>query len=101
MSAQKKCFDHIAEIVQARRNHAKLSQEELSKLLGYKNGQFISNVERGKCSLPVEKICLFCEATNTATDNVIKALLWDYQMTVQGVVIKDPKRKMVKLKFNF
>lgn len=101
MSTQKKCFDHIAKRVKESREFVSLSQEDLSKKLGYKNGQFISNVERAKCSLPIEKICKFCQLTKTETDPVIKALLWDYQMSVQGVVIKDPKRKMVKFKFNF
>lgn len=33
-----------------------MSQHELSVLLGYKNGQFISNVERGQCGFPAKKL---------------------------------------------
>ena len=38
-------------------NHPKgYSQSELSHLLGYKNGQFISNVERALCNIPLKML---------------------------------------------
>ena len=98
MSEPKKCFDHIAKLVQEARESIGISQEELSLNLGYKNGQFISNIERGKCSLPIKHICLFCQLTKTETDPVIKAILYDQQMTINGVVFKTEKRKMVKFR---
>lgn len=101
MAKREKCFDNIAKLVIERRKLTGISQMKLSLLLGYKNSQFISNVERGLCSIPIEKICDFCKHTETETDSVIKAILWDHQMTIQGVVIKDPKRRMIKFKFDF
>ena len=49
-----RCFKNIAELIKTKRlQHPKgYSQSELSHLLGYKNGQFISNVERALCNIP-------------------------------------------------
>lgn len=100
MSKLKKCFDHIAKVVHTNRLVIGISQISLSNKLGYKCGQFISNIERRKCSLPIEKICLFCQITGATTDEVIKALLYDEQMTITGAVYQDPPRKFVKIELN-
>lgn len=51
-------FEHIAKLIRSKRiNHSKgYSQSELSNLLGYKNGQFISNVERALCNIPLKML---------------------------------------------
>ncbi len=38
------------------REKAGLTQKEVSDALGYTTPQFISNVERGRCRFPVEKL---------------------------------------------
>lgn len=72
-------FKAIAKLVKNARAKAGLSQGELSNKLGFKNGQFISNIEREICSLPVGKICLFSQITNIKTDLIIKAMHKDYK----------------------
>ena len=56
-------FKSIARLIRAKRqNHPQeFSQSELSHLLGYKNGQFISNVERGLCNIPLKMLGKVCE----------------------------------------
>ncbi len=51
-----RCFKNIAKLIRTKRlQHPKAySQSELSHLLGYKNGQFISNVERALCNIPLK-----------------------------------------------
>ena len=39
-------FDQMAKLIKKKRAEKKLSQGQLSFKLGYKNGQFISNVEK-------------------------------------------------------
>jgi transcriptional regulator with XRE-family HTH domain len=39
-------------VIYEARQMKRLSQKELSFLTGYKNGQFISNIERGLCNCP-------------------------------------------------
>lgn len=79
MPAEQKCFDNIAALVRTKRaDHPKeLSQTDLSTLLGYKNGQFISNVERGLCSVPLKKLPELCSALSIPRDEVINALVSD------------------------
>lgn len=50
-----KKFNKTAKLIKAYRLNSPYSQTELAPLLGYKNGQFVSNVERGLCSVPVKK----------------------------------------------
>jgi ribosome-binding protein aMBF1 (putative translation factor) len=44
---KKREFKNIGKLVKAAREVKGLSQTQLSKELGYKNGQFVSNIERG------------------------------------------------------
>ncbi len=55
-------FNNMAELVKDYRNRTCLAEDmpattqgELAHALGYKNGQFVSNVERGLCGVPVDK----------------------------------------------
>lgn len=73
-------FPNIAKFIKDNRLRQRLTQDRLSRGIGYKNGQFISNVERGKCSLPIKCIPKLCETLEVSTDEVIKALLDDYKM---------------------
>ena len=74
----KKKFENIAKVVRKCRKEAKLSQEKLSKSLGYKNGQFISNLERGKCGLPANKINITSELLNIDSMRIVDALVLDH-----------------------
>jgi transcriptional regulator with XRE-family HTH domain len=47
------------------REKSGLSQGELAKKLGYTNPQFVSNIERDACGLPLHKGMAFCKATKT------------------------------------
>ena len=46
---------NMGTVIKTHREKLKLSQREVSEHLGFKNGQFISNVERGMCPIPVYK----------------------------------------------
>ncbi len=81
---KKRSFTEIAAIVRKYRKSQseKLGQEELSKLLGYKNGQFISNVERGKCSVPLKSLSKLSNVLNIPVEELIEAVVKDYRETV-------------------
>ena len=48
------------------RNRAGLTQSEVANKLGWDNGQFISNIERGVCGLPNESVRAFCKLTGAS-----------------------------------
>jgi transcriptional regulator with XRE-family HTH domain len=76
-----KNFNFIAELVkEARLIHpSRISQAELSKKLGYKNGQFVSNIERGLCSVPPKVLIKLIETLDLDPKVVKNALLNDLE----------------------
>lgn len=77
-------FKHVADLVRnARLNHPKrYSQNEVSALLGYKNGQFVSNVERGLCSVPLKKLDKLAITLNISREDLKAAILKDFETTL-------------------
>lgn len=81
-----KSFKHIAELVKEKRvaHPARLSQADLSNKLGYKNGQFISNVERGLCSIPLKSLANFCEILDIPKQELMHTMLKDLEATLEN-----------------
>lgn len=79
-------YKEISNLVrQGRTNHPKrYSQSELSRLLGYKNGQFISNVERGLCSVPKKKLKKLAEILDIDKEVLFTAVLNDDRKTLEN-----------------
>lgn len=79
-------FEHIAKLIRTKRiNHVKgYSQSELSHLLGYKNGQFISNVERALCNIPLKMLRKICEILDISPEELKQAILNDHEKTLDN-----------------
>ena len=60
------------------------SQSELSHLLGYKNGQFISNVERGLCNIPLKMLKRVSEVLLIPREELKQAILDDHENTLDN-----------------
>lgn len=81
-----RCFKNIALLIRSRRmGHPKgYSQSELSHLLGYKNGQFISNVERALCNIPLKMLKRVSEVLDIHADELKGAILKDQEETLNN-----------------
>lgn len=81
-----RCFENIAKLIKDKRlGHPKgYSQSELSHLLGYKNGQFISNVERALCNVPLKMLKRVTEVLDISSDDLKKAILDDHERTLDN-----------------
>lgn len=81
-----RCFKNIAQLIRTKRmNHPKgYSQSELSHLLGYKNGQFISNVERALCNIPLKMLKKVSEVLDIAPEELKNAILKDQEETLNN-----------------
>ncbi|GAB4012406.1 MAG: hypothetical protein Fur0010_08250 [Bdellovibrio sp.] len=81
-----RCFENIAKLIRDKRTgHPKgYSQSELSHLLGYKNGQFISNVERALCNIPLKMLTRVAEVLNIEPNLVKEAILKDQEITLDN-----------------
>lgn len=79
-------FENIAKLIRAKRlGHPKgYSQSELSNLLGYKNGQFISNVERALCNIPLKMLKKVSEILNIDPKELKEAILKDHEITLDN-----------------
>jgi hypothetical protein len=77
-------FENIAHLIRTKRtNHPKAySQSELSTLLGYKNGQFISNVERALCNIPLKMLRKVSEVLDISHEDLKAAILKDQENTL-------------------
>ena len=89
--SKQRSFQHIARLIKDRRlaHHKGYSQAELSELLGYKNGQFISNVERGICAIPLKTLKKVGEVLEISKDELMKAMLNDYQTTLDNYLVSE------------
>ncbi len=81
-----RCFKNIAYLIRTKRiNHPKgYSQSELSNLLGYKNGQFISNVERALCNIPLKMLKKVSEVLDISSEELKDAILKDQEETLNN-----------------
>lgn len=81
-----RCFNNIAKLIRQKRiNHPKaFSQSELSQLLGYKNGQFISNVERALCNIPLKMLTKVSEVLDIPQTDLKSAILLDHEITISN-----------------
>ena len=75
----------------------------MSHLLGYKNGQFISNVERGLCNVPLKMLRRVSEVLGIPKEELKKAILDDHEKTLDNYLDSLHKRHLagsVKWKTN-
>lgn len=93
-----RCFKNIAQLIRSRRmNHPKgYSQSELSHLLGYKNGQFISNVERALCNIPLKMLKRVSEVLDISADELKAAILKDQEETLNNYLYNTKPSKKEK-----
>ena len=76
----------LQELIREKRvSHPKnYSQSELSQLLGYKNGQFISNVERALCNIPLKMLPKVTEILDVSAEELKSAMLADHRQTLDN-----------------
>ena len=91
-------FKNLAILVKNKRmaHPQKYSQAELSDMLGYKNGQFISNVERSLCHLPFKILPKVCEVLNIDGHDIKEAMPKDYAETIEYYLHQSPKAHVSK-----
>lgn len=71
------------------REKAGLTQRDVADELGYTTPQFISNVERGRCRYPVEKLARLKKLYGISTDNLVDLILREERQ----VILKQLKRR--------
>jgi transcriptional regulator with XRE-family HTH domain len=67
------------------REKAGLTQREVSDALGYSTPQFISNVERGRCRFPIQKLPKIKKLYGISADQVI------------GLILQEEREELLKI----
>jgi transcriptional regulator with XRE-family HTH domain len=99
--SHKVLFPRIAKLCREARAKTPWSQTDVSMKMGWKNGQFMSNIERGLCSLPSKYLMKFCDVLKIPVENVIDAMVEDYKAALwkdasdQAVTFKQPEERRV------
>ena len=86
-------FENIAKLIRTKRlsHPSGYSQSELSSILGYKNGQFISNVERALCNVPLKMLSKVGVVLNIEPQEIKNAILLDEGKTLDNYLAIRPK----------
>jgi DNA-binding XRE family transcriptional regulator len=79
-------FKNIAKLIESKRIEAKLTQKQLSTLLGYPNAQTISNIERGYCNLPLKTALQVCSILKIDVDLMADTLKADWEAKLNNIL---------------
>lgn len=76
--------NEVATFIKTKRNELNISQKELSDKIGMRtrDGQFLSNVERGICQFPVRYVKQLAEALDVSEDTIVDLITSDYKKCI-------------------
>jgi transcriptional regulator with XRE-family HTH domain len=79
---------NLARFIRTKRIELGMSQFDLTKKLGWqtKSTQYISNIERNKCSFPPKSVQLLSDALNTSIDSIVHEMVKDYNLSLNNEV---------------
>ena len=86
MSRDKKQFYQLGYFVKSKRLEHGITQEQLSKALGYKNGQFVSNLERGIAGVPHEKVGELAKILKSDVEIIIEKMVDDFKINLKDCI---------------
>jgi DNA-binding XRE family transcriptional regulator len=78
-------FKNTSELIKKARIEKEISQTEAAKLLGYKNGQIISNIERGLQGVPLGRASEFCHKLRLNPDMLKAHLVQDFKESIDTI----------------
>lgn len=86
---------HVAVLIRNSRKLAGLTQIGLSRQLGFQNGQFISNIERGRASVPVKHVRKLSRLLKIRPEVIIQAKANDVMASMERAVGDGSAKKRV------
>lgn len=79
-------FKNISSLVLEARTKMNESQVEFAKAIGLGIGQFVSNIERGICPLPLKNYLPLCKHAKIPLEKIITARLEDEKARLEQVL---------------
>jgi len=78
----------FGKLLKEKRTALALSQSDVAEKVGYSNGQFISNIERGLCPVPLKSLKKLITLYKIDASEVVELLTQDYQQFLKESLIK-------------
>jgi len=69
--------------IEVLRKNRNISREELGKLTGYKDGKNIAAIEKGKRTIPDEKLLVFAKALNVPITLMVEMKIEEYKLKLE------------------
>jgi len=88
-----KDFHKIGKFLKEKRLSAGLTQLEVAEALNYSTAQFISNMERGLCSLPLEKLSKLVKLYHISPKALVRVLMNQQKELIESHIYNN-KRKV-------
>ena len=83
-------FLRTAELLSGARKEAGMSQKKIAYRMGLSSHQFVSNIERARCTVPKKKIKQVADAYEVDVSKIRQSMVFDYAegigATVAGTV---------------
>jgi transcriptional regulator with XRE-family HTH domain len=75
MKTDKKMEQELGKLFRSERMKVGLSQGKVCRALGYSTPQYLSNFERGLCSMPLDKLKKMIDMYNMDAEGVVKLIM--------------------------
>ena len=82
---------NISALIRSKRAEFGISQDALALQLGFKNGQYISNVERDLCGFPVKHLNSLSKVIHVSTIQLVDAYKSDCAEYIEGAIATQVK----------
>lgn len=76
-------YSHFGAYFREKRRAAELTQDQTAESLGYSDRQFISRIETGRVSLPIEKIPEIAQIFKVSIQEVAEAVIEEQHRIIQ------------------
>lgn len=72
-------FSNISKLIKHHRKKQRLSQTQLAEAMGDYHYQYVSNIERARCSVPVKSLDAVAHCLRIDKEIIITAMVEDYR----------------------
>lgn len=86
----------LGKLLKEARLNAGYTQSEVANIIGLTSPQFISNIERGTCVIPVEILQLLPKLYNICPRKLIEILIADFRTYLESSLSIHPDSKMTR-----
>jgi transcriptional regulator with XRE-family HTH domain len=93
MKTDKKLEQELGKLFRSERMKVGLSQGKVCQALGYSTPQYLSNFERGLCSMPLDKLKKMIDMYDMDGESVVRLMMELQVKFLRSQLLKGPKSR--------